>query len=273
MSHLRPLAAQHHQIKALRRLVGRRSARSESGRFVIEGPVLVAEAARAGVLIEAVFCDEQFAVGPEVNELVEFDQLPEPQLVSSGVLESVLSTVTPQPMCAIAEQHLVSCDEVLLGAIDSARPVLVLCELADPGNVGTILRAAEASGCAGVILTPRSVDLYNPKLVRAAAGSLFRVPVAAEVPLEVVAQTAQENGLKLLATVAHGGPSHTETHLADVACLVMGNEAHGLDPLVIAQCDSTVSITMQGPTESLNVAMAATVLCFEAQRQRLARSR
>jgi TrmH family RNA methyltransferase len=136
--------------------------------------------------------------------------------------------------------------------------------LADPGNVGTIIRSAEAAGADAVVLTPGSVDAFNPKVVRATAGSLFRIPVVTAALHDL--RTA---GLRVLATSSHVGAAHTDTDLTGPVAVVVGNEAHGMAP--DAPVDGWITIPHAGAAESLNVAMAATVIAFEVARQRRAR--
>ena len=142
---------------------------------------------------------------------------------------------------------------------DHASFVLVADQLADPGNAGTIIRSAEAAGADAVVLTPGSVDPYNPKVVRASAGSLFRVPV-------VEATLASLSAFRRLGTSSHRGDLYTDPVYHGRVAVVVGNEAHGLDD--DAEIDQWITIPHSGPAESLNVAMAATVLAFEVARQR-----
>lgn len=260
------LSASNARIKQLRRLSGRRSSRSDEGVFVIEGAVLVREAIEAGVEIEAVFVDASRG-----GLVAEFGELhPDVWTVADGVLASVLPAVSGQPVGAVATTTLERpVDDLLLAAVDADRPVLVLVDVADPGNVGTLLRAAESSGCGGVVLAGSGVDLYNPKVVRASAGSLFRLPVATAPDIAALQVAIAELGVPTVAAVARDGVPHLEAPLGGTVAIVLGNEAHGLSDEVVAACDSTVTITMDGPAESLNVAMAGTVLCFEALRRRL----
>ena len=137
--------------------------------------------------------------------------------------------------------------------------VLVADRLADPGNAGTIIRSAEAAGANAVVLTPGSVDPYNPKVVRASAGSLFRVPVI-EATLDSL------HGFRRLGASSHRGDVYTDPVYHGRVAVVVGNEAHGLD--ADADIDQWITIPHAGPAESLNVAMAATVLVFEVARQR-----
>jgi TrmH family RNA methyltransferase len=141
--------------------------------------------------------------------------------------------------------------------------VVVAAGVADPGNAGTIVRSAEAAGADGVVFTVGSVDVFNPKVVRASAGALFRVPVAVEVAVGAL----RALGVPLLGTAAARGTPYDECAVLGEACaILLGNEAHGLR--VDIALDELVTIPHAGRAESLNVAMAATVLCFEAARRR-----
>lgn len=137
--------------------------------------------------------------------------------------------------------------------------MMVADQLADPGNAGTLIRSAEAAGADAVVLTPGSVDPFNPKVVRASAGSLFRLPVV-QASLETL------DGWTRLGTSSHRGTGYTDTDLTRRIAVVLGNEAHGLGD--DAPIDEWITIPHRGNAESLNVAMAATVLAFEVARQR-----
>lgn len=174
-----------------------------------------------------------------------------------GVLERVASTETPQAVLAVVEMRAAPRD-----VLDAATFLVVADALADPGNAGTLMRSAEASGADAVVFTRGSVDVYNPKVVRAAAGALFHVPVYTDVTLADLRRPDR----RLLGTSSHQGRAHTATDLLAPVGIVVGNEAHGLAD--DAPVDGWITIPQRGRGESLNVAMAATVLCFEVARQR-----
>ena len=185
--------------------------------------------------------------------------------LATGVLERVADTVTPQPVAAIVASVSVDLD-----ALEPAAFVVVCVDVRDPGNLGTVLRVAEASGAGGVICCEGSVDAYSPKTVRASAGSLFHVPVVAGgEPLEVLDRMGRW-GVQRLATDAHAGAPYDTVDLTAHTALVLGNEAHGLPARLAGELDGTVTIPMAGRTESLNVGMAAAILCFERARQKRA---
>jgi RNA methyltransferase, TrmH family len=246
-----PLTFSNPHVQRLRRLLGRRSARHDERVFVVEGPTLVAEAAEAGWRIV-----EQF-VAPGASPVADAGGTVHE--LGPGVLERVASTETPQRVLAVVEMRATRRD-----VLDAATFLVVADALADPGNAGTLLRSAEASGADAVVFTPGSVDVYNPKVVRASAGALFHVPVFTDVTLADL----RRPGRRLLGTSSHQGSAHTATDLIEPVGIVVGNEAHGLPD--DAPVDGWITIAQRGRSESLNVAMAATVLCFEVARQRAA---
>jgi TrmH family RNA methyltransferase len=176
-------------------------------------------------------------------------------VLGSNVIERVASTETPQPNIAVF-----SLQPAILRS--DATFVVVADGVADPGNLGTIVRSAEAGGADAVVVTPGTVDAFNPKAVRASAGSLFRLPV-------VAARLDDLTTLVRIGTSSHRGATYTELDLRRPVALCVGNEAHGLS--ASAAVDEWTTIPHAGPAESLNVAMAATVLIFEVTRQRRAR--
>jgi TrmH family RNA methyltransferase len=251
-------------VQRLRRLSRRRSARLDDDAFVVDGPLLLAEALAAGVRILEVFAtsgapahvvDAAARVGATVHE------------VSDEVLARAADTVTPQAVAAIARRVEVPLDEGLEAA--AAGPLaLVLVDVADPGNAGTLLRAAEAAGASAVLFCGGSVDPSNPKCVRASAGALFHLPVVSGGEVVAVLDQLRERGVRTAATVVSGGAAYDTVDLAGPVAIVLGSEAHGLPPEALAAVDERLTIPMAGRSESLNVAMAGSVLCFESLRQR-----
>ena len=210
--------------------------------FVVEGMVLLRQAIAAGWHVESCF------VAPDT--VVDLD-VPYEEL-APNVIERVASTESPQPVLAVVAMRPAELPS-------AATFVLVADRLADPGNAGTIIRSAEAAGADAVAFTPGSVDPYNPKVVRASAGSLFRIPV-------VEASLDSLSGFRRLGTSSHRGDVYTDPVYHGRVAVVVGNEAHGLDE--DAAIDQWITIPHAGPAESLNVAMAATLLVFEVARQR-----
>lgn len=225
-----------------------------------EGVNLVSEALAAGVAVEAVYAapgapagllEAAGAAGARVHHL------------APGVLERVAGTVTPQPVMAVLPFL-----DVDLARLEQARLVVVCVDVRDPGNAGTVLRSAEAAGAGGVVCCDGTVDLYNPKAVRASAGSLFHVRVVTGGDAGEVLERVRRWGMRTVGAVARGGRDYATADLTVPLALVLGNEASGLAAPLVAALDDTVTIPMNGRAESLNVGMAAAVLCFEAARQR-----
>jgi len=248
------------RVKRLRQLLDRSSARRREGVFVVEGPTPVADALDAGAHLECLFVAP--GGGEPVVERASSLGVPVFEL-APGVLERVAGTVAPQPVLGVARMV-----DAELAELADATLVVVCVDVRDPGNLGTVLRSAEAAGVGGIICCDGSVDLYNPKCVRASAGSLFHTRVVARGDPVKVLGTLGEWGLRRLGTRPGGGQPYHRVDLTAPTALVLGNEAHGLPAQAAAALDGWVTIPMAGRSESLNVGMAAAVLCFEAARQR-----
>lgn len=214
----------------------------------MEGRVLIAEAVAAGWPIEGQYVAPGGEPVPGAGTVHH---------LAPRVIDRVATTETPQPVVAVVGRTLASA-----GILRTASFVVVADRIADPGNLGTILRSAEASGAEAVVVTPGTVDPTNPKVVRASAGSIFRVPVVEDVSLSSLA----DYPFVRLGTSSHLGRDYSSTDLTRPVAIVVGNEAHGLEPE--SAVDEWITIPHAGTAESLNVAMAATVLCFEVARQR-----
>jgi RNA methyltransferase, TrmH family len=257
------LGPRHARVERLRRLLKRRTVRAAERAFVLEGAKLIGEALNAGAPLEAVFVapggDDDPVVARAADAGVRVSRL------APGVLERVAGTVTPQPLLAVAPW----CDVPLTAVLD-ATFVVVCVDLRDPGNAGTVLRSAEGAGADAVVLCDGSVEAFNPKTVRASAGALFHVPVVQGGPPEEVLDRLAAAGLRRLGAAATGGSPHTATDLTSRLALVLGNEASGLPPALAERLDGLVTVPLVGRSESLNVGMAAAVLCFEVARQRAA---
>ncbi len=255
------LAASNDRIKRLRTLIKKRQARSSERAFVVEGPVLVAEAlaAQAAGSIEVLelYVDEEMPAIPAGAEVVD-----ELHWVRAGVLAGVLATVSPQPVCAVVRVPEHSLETIGDG------PVLCVIDLSDPGNAGTLLRTAEAAGFSAVVMIGASVDSTNPKVVRASAGARLRLPVVELAEMHQAFALLKASGREVVATVVDtSAQDYADADLRSVA-LILGNESAGLGDAAVAGADRTVTIPLAGPTESLNVAAAGAVLCFESLRQR-----
>jgi RNA methyltransferase, TrmH family len=192
-------------------------------------------------------------------------------LLPRPLLDDALATETPQPIAALVEPPDWTWAHLLGTHRGGAALVIVLAAVQDPGNLGTILRSAEAFGATGVVSLQGTVSAWNPKAVRASAGSVFRVPLLAAGERECF-EGLREAGLKVLATTVHAAQPADLVDLADPIALVIGNEGSGVREDLAARADGEITIPCPGPVESLNAAVAASVLLYEAAKQRLAQS-
>jgi len=259
----------------VRGLLTKRSARWSEGVFVAEGAELLRSALRAGAPVESVYLAPEGEQDPSTVETCELALRAGARLfiLAPGVLERVADTVTPQPVLTVLPMVGAGC-----GGGDRPDPaeeplIVVLVDVRDPGNAGTVLRTADASGVDAVIFSGESVDPYNPKTVRASAGSVFHVPFSVEADPVGLAVSLAARGYRTLATVARAGEGDDYAALdwSVPTVLFLGNEAAGLGGEVRAAVSGAVAIPMDGRAESLNVGVACAVLCFEALRQRRSR--
>jgi RNA methyltransferase, TrmH family len=236
--------------------------RQAEARYVAEGPTLLEEALGAGVPVESVYAGP----GAPADLLARAEAAGARVFpLAPGVLERVADTATPQPVLSVLPVAAVG-----LETLREATMVVVCIEIRDPGNAGTLMRSARAAGADGVVLCGNSVDLFNPKTVRASAGAFFHMPVVQCGPPEPVLAEVAGWGLRRLAAVARGGVDPALVDLGGRFALVVGNEARGLEGEALATVEDLVTIPMAADTESLNVGVATAVICFEAARQRRA---
>ncbi|KQN98893.1 TrmH family RNA methyltransferase [Paenibacillus sp. Leaf72] len=254
--------------------------RDRLGKFIIEGVHLVQEAFAAGAAIEAVMYDAERGLPEELRKMAEQggrgSGYAGSAAESAGIGASVewiqaarpvmakcSGTDTPPPVFAVVRK-LEAADDALFSANGL---VVVLDGVRDPGNVGTIIRSADAVGANGVVLGKGCADLYNPKTVRSTMGSLFHLPII-EADLTELLPAAQDRGFALVGTSLEASHTCYSYDWTAPTWLLLGNESEGLSASSLEAADETVIIPMHGRAESLNVAMAATVLLHEAMRQR-----
>jgi TrmH family RNA methyltransferase len=254
------------RVKAARRLA-KRAFRARSGRFLAEGPQSVREALRLpGVLTEL------FVAGPARSRYAGFigqalAQQAAVHIVSGEVMAELAQTVTPQGVLGVCRFIDVPLAELAAAA---PRLVVVLANVRDPGNAGTVLRTADAAGAGGIVFADASVDPYNGKCVRAAAGSLFHLPVVAGAAVAAAAAELRGAGLRLLA--ADGGAPRQLDELESAGQLgaptawLFGNEAWGLPAGLAGLADESVAVPIYGQAESLNLAAAAAVCLYASAR-------
>lgn len=258
-------SASNPRVKEWAKLLDRKY-RDREGKFLLEGVHVVKEALDAGWPLELIAYDEGSEVLDQFEEYINAEQQKElPWIpVSPEIIMKCSETDTPQPIFAIAMKRPPEKRRLFEQANGL---VVVLDGVQDPGNVGTIVRSAAASGATAVILGKGTVDLYNPKTIRSTMGALFHVSVL-EADLTVLLPEAIQQGVAVIGTSLQATKSCYEYDLRQATWLVFGNEGSGMSKTVSDLVDKHLLIPMTGRAESLNVAMAATVLLFEAQRQR-----
>lgn len=254
---------QNARLKQLRRAISHPGA--DDGRLAgIEGRNLLAEALRAGLRLDSVFA----AQGAEhLLEPLDLSPGTEVLLLPRDLLNSALDTETPQPIAALVEMPQWTWADLLINSRPAVPLIVVLVGLQDPGNLGTILRSAEAFGATGILSLPGTVSAWNPKAVRASAGSVFRLPLVTTDTEECFTGLRQA-GVGTWTTAVHGAePAHL-VNLAKPVALLIGNEGNGVPGELAAQADGALTIPCPGAVESLNASVAAAVLLYEASRQR-----
>jgi RNA methyltransferase, TrmH family len=248
---------QNSRIKELRAALVRGA---RTPHIAVEGLHLIEEAVKSGLKLKTVFVRNANQGLLEHLELGDAEVL----IVTDDVFESATSTEHPQGIAA-----LVQAPEFTLQAMLRGTPLVVIAAgLQDPGNLGTLVRSAEAFGATGMILLPGTVSLANAKTLRASSGSAFRLPVIA-MPADDAFAALREAGVQIFAAVARDGVS--EADLRGPSALLLGNEGSGLPEAWIAQADARLTIPCPGAVESLNAAVAGSVLLYDAMRQRLRR--
>jgi TrmH family RNA methyltransferase len=233
---------------------------------LVDGPHLVTEALNAGVPFEVVAFADQ-AADSELDGIVRRASSSGVRTVpvSTAVLSAISRVREPAGIVAIAR-----CGPVAIERVLARRPqlVVIVAGVQDPGNVGAIVRAAEACGATGVVTTPGSADAFGWKALRGSMGSAFRMPIARAASADDAIRAAKAAGVRVFATVPHDGTPLPSARLTGPSAVVLGGEGSGLDAEVVAAADERIAVPMQPPVESLNVATAAALIVYEAARQR-----
>jgi RNA methyltransferase, TrmH family len=237
----------------------KRSFREAEGRFLVEGAQGVREALESAGGLDVLFTTQ----GSEPVVSRARDLGVDVQEVSEDVMSKLTATVTPQGLVGVAPYR-----DIALSQMPSDGCLCVLHEVRDPGNAGTVLRSADAAGAGGVIFSETSVDLYNPKTVRASAGSIFHLPVAKGLDTADAVASLKGRGFRVLAMAADGESDLYRSDMTGPVAFLFGNEAHGLPAKVRPLADQVVRVPIAGKAESLNLAAAATVCLFEWARRR-----
>ncbi len=261
---LRRVAGRHNSRLKQLRMAFRRGELTPEGECAIEGVKLVGEAIRSGQRLGAVFFSESARpvaekLLPQINGKVEALVLPD------SLFNSIVPSDAPQGVAALVKLRSVSAAQLLERA--TIGPIVVAAGLQDPGNLGTILRSAEAFGAAGVFLTEGTVSPYNAKVLRGSAGSIFRFPVVQVSSGELIS-LLRDRGVRLLATSSHKGTPLPQADWTLPLAIFIGNEGAGLPRELLHQMDATLVIPQAAQVESLNAGVAASIVLYEAARNR-----
>ena len=249
------------RVKQVRRLL-QKAERVETGLFVLEGPQAVREAlaCRPELVTDLYITPTALERHTDLGDLAFAADL-EVQFATEEAIEAMADTRTPQGVVAVCRQFPASIRSLF---DDGPRLIAILEEVRDPGNAGTIIRAADAAGADAVVLTGRAVDLYNPKVVRATTGSLFHLPIAVDVDVESTVARARDAGLQVLAADVSGDDltDLDRAALAAPTAWLFGNEARGLPDETLALADRVVRVPIYGRAESMNLSTAASVVLY-----------
>lgn len=268
---------QPHTSDRLRRVEGRHNALvkdlrrafahgdlTDDGHCAIEGMRILEEAIRSGLKFRAVFFNSS-ALAKAERLLPQLAAYVETLLLPDKLFATAVPSDSPQGVAALVRCPVFVAQEVL--AKSPTGPVLAISGVQDPGNLGTILRSAEAFEAAGVLLGEGTVSPFNSKVVRASAGSVFRLPIA-RVKLGEVLQEMRSRGLRLVATSSHKGTAVHDAKLTGPLAIFIGSEGAGLPRDLLSQMDETLAIPHSEHVESLNAGVAASIVLYEVARQR-----
>lgn len=248
------------QVKNLVQLMKKSKARTEQGVYVVEGVKMFQEAPKEEI-VKVYLSEELYEKGTlkEALENVSYEVL------KNEVFCHAAETKTPQGVLCVMKQKKYTLEELTFGE----NPLLLVLEnLQDPGNLGTMMRTAEGAGVTGVLLSRGCVDIYNPKTIRSTMGSIYRVPFAYTEDLLGDLERLHEKGIKTYAAHLKGKGWYDEESYREPTAFLIGNEGNGLSDEVSQKASRYIKIPMEGKLESLNAAVAAAILMYEASRQR-----
>ncbi len=268
---LRRVGGRHNPLVKQLRQAFAHAELTEAGDCAIEGLRILEEAIRSGLRFSAVFFresaqDRADRLLPQIGAQVETLLLPD------RLFDSLVPSESPQGVAALVRLKEFSLDDLTERL--QVGPIIVIAGLQDPGNLGTILRSSEAFGSAGIVLGEGTVSPFNSKVVRASAGSVFRLPVihrhgkSSTLKLEEVSENLRAQGVRLIATSSHKGTPIDQADLKSPAAVFFGNEGSGLPRDVMAKMDESIAIPHAAQVESLNAGVAASIVLYEAARQR-----
>lgn len=254
------------QVKYVNALIKKAKARREEDLFVAEGVRMCLELPKER--IHTLYVSESFYKHPDSRRITE--GVKQVELVKDEVFKALSDTQTPQGVLALVRQYHYTLDQVTKTRAEGGVPahLMILERLQDPGNLGTILRAGEGAGVTGILMDKDTADIYNPKVIRSTMGSVLRVPFVYVDDLRETLHTLKNKKIQLYAAHLKGKNAYDkEDYTGDMGFLI-GNEGNGLSDEIAEMADTYIRIPMAGQVESLNAAVAASVLMFEAARQR-----
>lgn len=245
------------QVKRLINLKNKSSARKKEGVFLTEGIKMYRETPKDR--IEAIYIEEKFSelYGKDIDE--------EYTVVSENVFKQISDTVTPQGILTVVRQKENNLKKILKK--DENQLFILLENLQDPGNLGTIIRTAEGAGVSAVIAGKSTVDIYNPKVIRSTMGSIFRVPYIVTDDLKKEIELFKNNGVIIYAAHLNGKNYYDKENYEGSTAFIIGNEANGLTDEISSKADKLIKIPMCGKLESLNASVAASILMYEASKK------
>lgn len=262
-------SANNQQMKAVSALLKKAKERRTTKSFVVEGPRMVVEAPVEA--LKAVYVSEIYEKNPENKAvLAELKNKCDCagatyEVVADNVFKSVSDTQTPQGIMAVVSMPEYSIEQLLN---EDKTHLLILESIQDPGNLGTMVRTGEGAGITGIIMNKTTVDLFNPKTIRSTMGSIYRVPFYVTEDLGATMCELQKQGISLFAAHLKGQHAYDEEDYTKACGFLIGNEGNGLSDEIADLADTYIKIPMEGQVESLNAAISATLLMYEANRQR-----
>lgn len=263
-------STKNEQVKAVIELKKKAKAREEAGLFVVEGVRMAAELPKERTA--RIYVSESFLKNAKESGAERLLSSGIPcETVTDVVFSSMSDTQTPQGVLALVRKYEYSLSDLLEG--DRPAHLMILENIQDPGNLGTILRAGEGAGITGLLMSRDTVDIYNPKVIRSTMGSVFRVPFLYTEDLAAAVETLKRKGLRIFAAHLKGRNNYEQEDYTGNIGFLIGNEGNGLSEGIAALADTWVKIPMAGRVESLNAAVAASVFMFETARQRRAAGR
>jgi TrmH family RNA methyltransferase len=257
---------ENNRIKLVRSLNSRKN-REDEGAFVVEGMKFVREALKENSEIEFILISEG-VMGRNETDLI-LDELYLKDIVfyvcEEKIFDNTADTINSQGILAVVKKHRYDLENVL----KESRFIVFCDRIQDPGNLGTIIRTADAFGPASVVLNRGCVDAYNQKVVRATAGAVFRVPIVTDCEDEEIIASLKEAGFKIISSVVESEYSFNEMEKAERICVVIGNEGQGVSKYITDNSEMSITIRMTGRAESLNASIAAGIIIYETRKKLL----